>query len=179
MKDIGWDSDRRRFVDLENRPIVSAFKLYPWEWLISETFGEHAIEIYHDMQWIEPIWKMLLSNKGILSVLWELFPDHPNLLEARLGDAGRMRDYIRKPLLSREGANVRVVQGDAVVCETDGDYGDEGYVFQQWHEAELDGRRPVIGSWVIDGQSAGIGIRETGSLVTDNLSSFVPHVFHG
>jgi len=35
---------------------------------------------------------------------------------------------------------------------------------------------PVIGSWVIGGESAGIGIRETDHLITDNHSRFVPHV---
>ena len=38
--------------------------------------------------WIEPPWKMLLSNKGILPVLWELYPGHPNLLEASFDYAG-------------------------------------------------------------------------------------------
>ena len=36
---------------------------------------------------------------------------------------------------------------------------------------------PVLGSWVIDGTAAGIGIRESATPVTDNLSAFVPHLF--
>jgi glutathionylspermidine synthase len=39
------------------------------------------------------------------------------------------------------------------------------------------GNYPVIGSWVIDGESAGIGIRESGTMITNNLSRFVPHAF--
>ncbi len=49
---------------------------------------------------------MLLSNKGILPVLWELYPGHPNLLEARFDSPGGMTSWVRKPLLGREGANI-------------------------------------------------------------------------
>ena len=59
-------------------------------------------------QWIEPIWKMLLSNKGILPILWELFPGHPNLLECYFNEPKKLTDYVKKPLLSREGANLTI-----------------------------------------------------------------------
>ena len=49
---------------------------------------------------------MVLSNKGILAILWDLFPGHPNLLPAYLDEPNGMFEYVKKPLLSREGANV-------------------------------------------------------------------------
>src|SRR5260370_36731608 len=55
---------------------------------------------------IEPVWKMLLSNKGILPVLWELYPCHPNLLYASFDRPGEVDSWVKKPLLGREGANV-------------------------------------------------------------------------
>jgi glutathionylspermidine synthase len=76
VEEIGWNGDQ--FVDLDNRAIRTLFKLYPWEWLIHEPFGRYIPDI--EMDWIEPIWKMLLSNKAMLAVMWELAPDHPNLL---------------------------------------------------------------------------------------------------
>lgn len=79
IQDIGWDG--RRFLDLENRPIRALFHLYPWEWLVREDFGRN-IATGEPTLWIEPIWKMMLSNKAILPLLWELFPNHPNLLPA-------------------------------------------------------------------------------------------------
>jgi glutathionylspermidine synthase len=81
IDDIGWDAARNCFIDLDNRPIRSMFKLYPWEWLLCDQFADQLLSTYTHTQWIEPIWKMLLSNKGILPILWELFPGHPNLLE--------------------------------------------------------------------------------------------------
>jgi len=35
--------------------------------------------------------------------------------------------------------------------------------------------RPVIGSWIIDQDPAGMGIREDSGLVTGNTSCFIPH----
>jgi glutathionylspermidine synthase len=179
VADIGWNASRGRFVDAEEVAIDAAFKLYPWEWMLHEEFGAQLLASSATTRWIEPAWKMVLSNKGILPILWELNPGHPNLLAARFGDPGEMRDYARKPLLSREGANVTLVTANRPP-ETgpDGGYGEEGFVYQELAPLpNLGGRRPVIGSWVIQGESAGIGIRESDSALTTNTSRFVPHLF--
>ncbi len=177
MKDLGWDSAGRRFVDLDNMPIDAIFHLYPWEWLVGEPFGQELIESLNTTLWIEPIWKMLWSNKAILTVLWELFPGHPNLLEARRTPLAG--DYVRKPLLAREGANVTIFKGGASVAETAGDYGAEGFVYQALFDLPGSGdRRPVIGAWVVDGEPAGMGIREDGP-ITGNTARFVPHIIEG
>ena len=166
------------FIDLEGKEIHTIFKLYPWEWLSSEDYADLLLTA--NTRWIEPSWKMILSNKAILPVLWELFPGHPNLLECYFDDPGDMRSYARKPLLSREGANILLVENGVAACETQGEYGEEGYIYQQLQKLPaFENNFPVIGSWIIDGQSAGIGIRESSSLVTDNFSRFLPHVIRG
>ncbi|HEY4248387.1 MAG TPA: glutathionylspermidine synthase family protein [Lacunisphaera sp.] len=176
VEDIGWDSASHRFVDMERVPLTHCFKLYPWEWMWHEEFGPH---LAHDtVQFIEPTWKMLLSNKGLLPILWELFPGHPNLLPAyeNAGELGS--SYIRKPKLSREGANVSRIEGGVTVEENGGDYGEEGYVFQALAEpVEFDGNHPVFGVWVVDHEPAGLGIREDTRRITGNFSRFVPHFF--
>jgi len=177
MSDIGWDDTDKCFVDLQNRPIKTIFKLYPWEWLLADEFGNHALETYEQVQWIEPIWKMILSNKGILAILWEMFPNHPNLLPAYFDRSYDLKEYVKKPLLSREGANVTVKQGGTLM-RTGGEYGEEGYIFQQYVELpNFLGSRPVLGTWVLDAEARGMGVREADSLVTDNFSRFVPHYF--
>ena len=177
MSEIGWDSNINAFVDMKNRPIKTIFKLYPWEWLLDDAFGMPALKTYRDVQWIEPIWKMVLSNKGILAILWEMFPGHPNLLPAYLDRSRDLAEYVKKPLLSREGANITIKQGGKLT-RTDGEYGEEGYVFQQFVELpNYLGNRPVLGCWVIDAVARGMGVRESDSLVTDNFSRFVPHYF--
>jgi glutathionylspermidine synthase len=176
IEDVGWDRRQDCFVDLENRRIEHCFKLYPWEWLWHEEFGSHLAK--DCIRFIEPAWKMLLSNKGLLPILWELFPDHPNLLPAYDLAAPLGGRYVRKPKLSREGNNVTWVEGGVVLEETSGDYGHEGHVYQAPAPMpEFDGQRPVFGVWVVDHEAAGLGIREDTRRITGNLSRFVPHFF--
>ena len=173
IADIGWDG--QRFVDLEERNIAALFKLYPWEWMVREEFGRFLLK--GTAKLIEPPWKMLLSNKAILPILWEMFPDHPNLLAASF-EAGRFAtDYVKKPLYSREGANVTIESATRREA-ADGNYGAEGFIWQAYHALpQFDGNYTVIGSWIVGEEPAGIGIREDASAITRNTSRFVPHYF--
>ena len=176
IDDIGWQASSKSFVDLENVPINQCFKLYPWEWLWHEEFSHHLGEA--KLQFIEPAWKMLLSNKGLLPILWELFPNHPHLLPAFESAEPLGKNYIRKPKLSREGCNVSWIQNGVVQEENGGHYGDAGFVYQAVASLpEFDGNRPVFGVWVVDHTAAGLGIREDTRRITGNLSRFVPHFF--
>ena len=186
LQDIGWNADRLCFVDMEENQISSIFKLYPWEAMLAEEFGPHALETYHAMVWIEPIWKLLLSNKGILPILWQLYPNHPLLLPAYFenhGDRGDLTSYARKPLYSREGANITLVRPNAISIETDGPYGEGAFIRQalapeaMFADAKGSRRYPVLGVWMIDQDCSGLGVRESAGPITDNLSSFVPHYF--
>ena len=173
VNDIGWDGTR--FVDLDNRAIAALFKLYPWEWMLREEFGTNLLR--RTTRVIEPAWKMLLSNKAILPVMWEMFPDHPNLLAASLEPGRFTTDFVKKPLYSREGANVSITTGGKTL-EVPGEYGAEGFIWQAYHPLpDFGGHYPVIGSWVVGEESAGIGIREDDSPITRNSSRFVPHYF--
>src|SRR5580700_3864219 len=124
IDEIGWNGIN--FVAPDDLPLGAVFKLYPWEWMVRENFGAHLGK--DRTMWIEPPWKMLLSNKGILPVLWELYPQHPNLLEARFGDPGELTAWIKKPLLGREGANISLHQA-GLDLQTAGGYGTEGFIF--------------------------------------------------
>jgi glutathionylspermidine synthase len=170
---IGWN--RRAFVDEFNVPIERLVKLYPWEWLASEGFGPALLA--SPMRVVEPAWKMLLANKALLVVLWELYPGHPNLLPAYYDPEPLGSRYVQKPKLAREGANVTLVDGAAVVA-TDGDYGAEGYVYQAPARLPRFGMdHALVGSWIVGDAPVGIGIREDGSAITGNSSRFVPHYF--
>jgi len=219
MEEIGWNDDAHAFLDPAEEQMFSIFKLYPWEAMVREEFGVHALDTYQQMRWIEPIWKMLLSNKGILPILWELYPNHELLLEAHFapeaapastgwapvndagfgrghnsapipsslsklasGGPGGMRSYVSKPLLSREGANVTIVRDGQTVYQTDGDYNGPR-IYQAlapdavFPAPDNQPRYPVLGVWMVDQECAGMGIRESRTPVTDNLSSFIPHYF--
>lgn len=175
VEDIGWSEEDRRFVDLDNAYIPALFKLYPWEWLVREEFGANLLRA--PIKLIEPPWKMLLSNKAILAVLWELYPGHRNLLPCYFSRKPFHGPYVEKPLYSREGANVTLHTPTGNVFEPGG-YGAEGFVYQGYAPLpEINGSHMVIGSWIIGDEAAGLGIREDESPITKNTSRFLPHYF--
>ena len=177
MHEIGWNDQQHAFLDPNEDPMFSIFKLYPWEAMLQEEFGVHAVDTYQSTRWIEPIWKMLLSNKGILPILWQLYPNHELLLEAHFDGPHSMRDYVRKPLMSREGANITLVRDNATITSTPGPYNGPQIVQALAPEATFDQHHPALGLWMIDQDCAGMGIRESTTAITDNRSSFVPHYF--
>ena len=196
MHDIGWDAKRDAFVDLDNRVIGTLFKLYPWEWMLAEAFGPQALStlppasqlreygprkdrrMWGSMLWIEPIWKMMWSNKALLAILWELNPGHELLLPAYLDGPRELTSYVRKPFLGREGQGIAVVRDGQVVEGAPASGNGENCVHQALAPmVEAAGKFAVFGSWLIDGESAGMGVRESRGLITNNTSSFVPHLF--
>ena len=221
LQDIGWNDEHQAFVDLDDTQITTLFKLYPWESMLREEFGPHALDTYRTMTWIEPIWKMLLSNKGLLPILWQLYPNHELLLESHfdtppatiepvatqwssvpntgfgsgttqpystlpqptaLARSQAMRNYVRKPLLSREGSNITLIRDGQIACQTEGPYTGPQILQALAPEATFPDpqnqpRHPILGLWMIDQECGGMGIRESRTPITDNLSSFVPHYF--
>ena len=110
-----------------------------------------------------------------------MFEGHPNLLPAYFdGDprAGVLSDnFVRKPLLSRQGANIEIVRDGEPLFRNDGPYGGEGYVVQEFHPLpEFDGKFPLVGCWMVAGRPAGLSIREGQTLVTSADANFVPHI---
>lgn len=183
MSRIGVDEEDF-LVDENDLRMATMFKLYPLEDMIREEFGRKLITTPTTI--LEPLWKLTLSNKGLLPVLWDLNPGHGNLLPAYFSDDPRSKtigeSYVRKPLLSREGANVTIVDPsfDGGRIDVEGPYGKEGFIVQQAHMLPRFGDDwAVIGSWVIAGNPAGIGIREDDTPVTRNSSRFVPHYIRG
>lgn len=172
-----------QFVDLDGYPIAGMFKLYPWEFMVQETFGK-VVRTSNTM-WLEPSWKMLLSNKGILPLLWQKYPDHPNLLPAFFDDKAEplTKGWVRKPLFSREGANVELITETGEKVSAAGPYDDGRYIRQalcalpkfrdNHHNADC---YTMIGSWVVGDSAAGIAIREDSTLITKDSSRFLPHI---
>lgn len=181
VEEIGWDPLSGRFVDNRLRFIRACFKLYPWEWLTTDRFAYHVLDTLDNgggtgsTMWIEPVWKMLLSNKALLAILWELYPGHPNLLAAHLDgprDLAATTGYVAKPLLGREGAGVTVHEPGA-----DPVLRDEPCCYQELAPLpSFDGNRVVLGAWVVEDEPAGLGIRESAGLITDEYARFLPHV---
>jgi glutathionylspermidine synthase len=200
MEQIGKSSRDGRFYDHQGEHIDVVFKLYPWEFIVEEKFGE---AIFKDMEtigrrneageyvggtvWIEAPYKMLWSNKAIFAILWDLFKDDPRskwllptYFESEAPDS--LTKFARKPIFAREGADVLLkADGKVIQDAATGDYGKEGYVVQELAMLPnfIDERDvshyAVLGLWFIDGEAAGLGIREDETPITTNTSKFIPH----
>ena len=179
IEEIGL-GERGQFTDPQDQVISNLFKLYPWEFMFREIFATKLEDA--GVRWLEPAWKAILSNKALLPLLWEMFPDHPNLLPAYFADDAHpeLDHYVVKPLFSREGANIKVIEKGQEVASVEGPYGAEGMIVQQFHPLPVfDGSYVLIGSWLVNDQPCGIGIREDKALITQDLSRFYPHTIVG
>lgn len=177
LQEIGWDNNNQYFVDNNSDRIEMLFKLHPWEFLIEDAFYPHMKN--SNLLLIEPMWKMLLSNKAILPLLWKYYPNHPNLLPSFFNENDMLNittDYVKKPLLSREGANVIIYKDDQVIDSQIGSYGSEGYIYQKRHDLiSFDNRYSVVGIWLVEKEPCALSIREDATLITKDTSWFIPH----
>lgn len=173
-----------QLVDLDNQPVKGLFKLYPWEFMVQEEFAK--VVTTSETQIIEPGWKMLLSNKGILPLLWQRYPNHPNLLPAFFETPKSepiSAGWVRKPLFSREGANVDLITASGEKISAQGPYNDGRFIRQELHalpkfrdEYRNADTYSMLGSWIVGDSAAGICIREDETLITKDTSRFLPHI---
>lgn len=176
IEEIGL-GEKGQFTDPQDQVISNLFKLYPWEFMLREMFSTKLADA--GVRWLEPAWKSIISNKALLPMLWEMFPNHPNLLPAYFAadPHPELSHYVTKPLFSREGANIQIIENGKEVCRVDGPYGEEGMIIQQFHQLpRFNDSYTLIGSWLVDDEPCGIGLREDRSLITQDLSRYYPHI---
>jgi glutathionylspermidine synthase len=124
-------------------------------------------------QFIEPVWRLLLGNKALLCLMWVLFPDHPALWPCTLR-APPVGDYVRKPQQGWEGESVSLFSNQMVTESTEGDFAGEACVYQAMvHSPRYDNRIAQLGVWMVVGDAAALGIRESEHT---NNSPFTPHI---
>ncbi|CAF0988295.1 unnamed protein product [Didymodactylos carnosus] len=141
--------------------------------------GEHPrlsdILLNDHVRVIEPLWKVITSNKALLSVVWSMFPNHPNLLhtEWTLTNDLKQAPFVKKPIVGRCGQNVTLYQtnGDSVIDESTGKFSNRDCIYQELFPlTNYDGYYGIICSWIISGLFAGFCVREDKKLITDGDS---------
>ena len=178
IEDIGRDK-KGNYSDLKDQVVTWMFKLYPWEFMFCEEFSE--LLGTNNIRWLEPPWKSIISNKALLPMLWKMFPGHPNLLPAFFEDelhlAGDCDSMVKKPIFSREGANISIIRNKSEVAASLGPYGSEGYIYQSTYMLPKFGDNyTLIGSWLVDDEAAGISVREDSGPITQDMSRYLPHI---
>ncbi len=192
LDDLRYDASGR-LVDVEGRLITCLFKLFPWELLFLEdtkSFASTGNYLFSPLiesnatSFVEPVWKSILSNKAVLPLMWEMAPNHRFLLEATMDDnskkAKRLKDspHVRKPIFGREGSGVSIVSdpsSNAMNAGSD-NLAKEAFIIQEFTPLQkYEEFHLVVGSWLVDEESAGISIRADRSKITGRQALFVPH----
>jgi len=177
VEEIGYDLDHHEFVDGAGVAITHCFKMYPTEWLLDAPFGQYLISGEAKTRWVEPPWKLLLGSKALLPVMWEMFPNHPNLLPAYFDHPHGMDAYVTKPLFGWEGDGVAIHTPTVSEASASTHTRGQQVIYQQFIDLpDFSGNKPVLGTWVVGGHAAGLGVRESSNLITNTHSRFVPHL---
>lgn len=172
--------DAGRFLDHEGYQIGALFKLYPWEDMLREEFGQHAAS--SGTTFVEPAWKAILSNKAMLPLLWQRHMGHRNLLPAYFAGSAEADElsrqpHVTKPFFSREGADILLYDGSSTHSGPREGYGEEGGIVQAYAPiARVGDNHAVIGSWVVGDDAVAMSVREDASPITRDLARFVPNV---
>ena len=156
------------------------FKLIPWENIGIEE-GDLALILQDLMAHqkaiiLNPAYTLLFQSKGLMKVLWDLYPNHPLLLQT---DTEPLvgKTYVKKHMFGREGANTSIIDTKGTVVEsTEGIYANFPAVYQEFVEFPKDANGEYYQAGVFFAyEGCGLGFRRGGKIL-DNYSKFVGHV---
>jgi len=175
--DVGFNDEG---ISKENELFEFWFKLIPWEDIAIDE-GELAViltQIINDKKAIifNPAYTLLFQSKGIMKVLWDLYPNHPLLLETSFEPLENTKQ-VEKMCFGREGANVAIVNEDnSLDTKTDGVYENFKPIYQEYTEFPQDenGNYYQAGVFYVY-EACGLGFRKGGKIL-DNMSKFVGHI---
>ncbi len=196
---LGWN-DAGEIVDSEGDPIRCVWKTWAWETALDQIRAEceaddggpnlrtaedaspapRLVDVLLNPQIMvyEPFWTLIPSNKAILPILWQIFPDHPYLLYAsfEMNDYLAQHGYVTKPIVGRCGDNVSLVdRHDNLLGETAGRFEDRDQIYQElWRLPEVDGYRVQVSTFTARGKYAGSCVRADRSLIITGESDLRP-----
>jgi len=156
------------------------FKLIPWEDISLEEpeLAMILTNIIKNQQAIifNPAYTLLFQSKGMLKILWDLYPNHPLLLESSF-EPLEGKKQVQKPLFGREGGNVAILDESGNIIEkVEGDYGNHKMLYQAYTELPKDEKGFSYQAGVFYAYEAcGLGFRKGGEII-DNMSKFVGHI---
>ncbi|MDQ1244814.1 MAG: hypothetical protein QG565_1154 [Campylobacterota bacterium] len=155
------------------------FKLYPWEDIATDE-PELATMLTNIMQnqsaiILNPAYTLLFQSKGMLKILYDLFPDSPYLLKTSFEPIKGIK-HVEKSVFGREGANIKIVDAnDTVLSEQEGPYGNHKKIYQEYVELNMDEEGFKYQAGVFFAYEAcGVGFRK-GKEIMNNMSKFVGH----
>jgi len=179
IDEIRYSEEQKIFTDSKGETINYCYKLYPWEWIAQEEDFENIRN--HNITFIEPAWKLVLSNKAMLVHLWKKYKNHPNLLAAHFTseefktEERNINTIVKKQIFSREGWNIQIIESGKVVEESLGMYSGPSIYQEYAPVAHLNERWTPTGLWMVGDKVSGLGFRDDYKKITTDTSWFAPH----
>ncbi|SFV64644.1 Similarity with glutathionylspermidine synthase, group 2 [hydrothermal vent metagenome] len=156
------------------------FKLIPWEDIALEE-SDLAMLLTHIIRnqkaiIFNPAYTLMFQSKAMLKILWDLYPNHPLLLETSFEPLAGQKQ-VEKPIFGREGGNVSILDANAEAIESvEGDYANHKMVYQAYTELPKDDQGSSYQAGVFYAYEAcALGFRKGGKIL-DNMSKFVGHI---
>ncbi|EAR87554.1 glutathionylspermidine synthase (macronuclear) [Tetrahymena thermophila SB210] len=174
---------------LENELKQDSFKKsiiwrqYPFEWLASETtrsyFTDPKFYNINSQTMIEPPWKIVMSNKAISALLYQMFPSNPHLIKSSLEPLGENELQLSKQKYAREGEYINYSDNyeyfkyfliDSYIKYV------HKPIFQKFIQSDLHKNRYItISCWVVQGKPCSVMLREDLNPIIGTGSSVVPY----
>jgi glutathionylspermidine amidase/synthetase len=130
-----------------------------------------------DVMVYEPLWTLIPSNKAILPVLWQLFPNHQYLLNSafELSEELRGHGYVVKPIVGRRGSNISIFDANEELIEaTTGEFENRSQMYQElFRLPHIDSRHVQVSTFTASGYYAGSGARLAVNMVVDGDSDLL------
>jgi len=156
------------------------FKLIPWEDIAIEESDLAMLltDIIKNQEAIifNPAYTLMFQSKAILKILWDLYPNHPLLLETSYEPLDGKKQ-VEKPIYGREGESVKILEADGkLIAGQIGNYDNHKMVYQEYVELPKDEKGNSYQAGVFYAYEAcGLGFRR-GELILNNMSKFVGHI---
>ncbi|AZL54187.1 MULTISPECIES: glutathionylspermidine synthase family protein [Aliarcobacter] len=156
------------------------FKLIPWEdiaiqeselaLILTEIIKEKRAIIFN------PAYTLIFQSKAFMKILWDLYPNHPLLLETSFEPLVGKK-YVEKKAFGREGSNIKIINSDgSVEIENGGEYDGHKSIFQEYVDFVKDSKGECYQAGVFYAYEAcGLGFRRGGKIL-NNMSKFVGHI---
>ncbi|WP_096025042.1 glutathionylspermidine synthase family protein [Campylobacter lanienae] len=178
VDEVGFDDEGGIFWNEKNWEYW--FKLIPWEMIAIDESDLALIikNIINNQKAIilNPAYTLLFQSKGIMKILWDLYPNHPLLLESSYQPLSGKKQ-VKKPFLAREGANVSIINSNgSIEAQNGGEYDNGKFLYQEFANFAKDDNGDSYQAGVFFAfEGCALGFRK-GKDIIDNYSKFVGHI---
>ena len=178
IQNVGFDDEG--IYDADDNKYEYWFKLYPFEDIAIDE-PELATTLTNIMQnqeaiILNPAYTLLFQSKGMLKILYDLFPNSPYLLKTSF-EPLKDTKQVEKTVFGREGANTKIIdENNSIVVQTDGEYENYKKIYQEYVEFAKDSNSNKYQAGVFFAYEAcGLSFRKGGEIM-DNMSKYVGQI---